>query len=128
MPAKELLKLAAAMARGRQAMALGHSKEAAARFSEAAAIEDGIPYQEPPYWYHPVRQSLGAAQFALGDYAGAQASFKSALTRWPGNGWALYGLAQSERALRRRVEAAAAEEALKRAWLGDPAWLRMERL
>ncbi len=42
--------------------------------------------------------------------------------------WVLYGLAASERALGRRAKAAAADAALKKAWSGNPAWLRMERL
>ena len=46
----------------------------------------------------------------------------------PNNGWALYGLAETEQALGHRPEAAAALAALNRAWLGDQAWLRMDRL
>jgi tetratricopeptide (TPR) repeat protein len=39
-----------------------------------------------------------------------------------------YGLAETENALGHRPEAAAALSALNRAWLGDQAWLRMDRL
>ena len=51
-----------------------------------------------------------------------------ALAKAPNNGWALYGLAASERALGRRTHAAAAQLTLGRACSGDPRWLRMERL
>jgi hypothetical protein len=52
----------------------------------------------------------------------------AALVRSPNNGWALYGLAQTELALGRRQQAAAAQASLERAWLGSPKWLRMDRL
>jgi tetratricopeptide (TPR) repeat protein len=83
---------------------------------------------EPPYWYYPVRQSLGAAFYRAGRYDDAAQAFTAALAQSPNNGWALWGLAASERAAGRTLQAAAADAALKRAWLGDPRWLRMDRL
>ena len=83
---------------------------------------------EPPYWYYPVRQSLGAALYRAGRHEEARAAFRAALARSPNNGWVLYGLAETERALGHRPEAAAADAALGRAWLGDRRWLRMDRL
>ena len=83
---------------------------------------------EPPWWYYPVQQSLGAALYRAGRYGEAQQAFTAALAKYPGNGWALYGLAASEQKLGRRAQAAAATAALNRAWMGDPKWLRMERL
>ena len=52
----------------------------------------------------------------------------AALVRAPANGWALYGLAEAERALGNEVEAAAADAALERVWLGADNWLNMDRL
>ena len=75
---------------------------------------------EPPWWYYPVRQSLGAALYRAGRYDEAREAFTAALAKAPNNGWALYGLAASERALGRRAQAAAARMALGRAWSGDP--------
>jgi tetratricopeptide (TPR) repeat protein len=83
---------------------------------------------EPPFWYYPVGQSLGAALYKAGKYDEAREAFTAALARSPNNGWALYGLASSERALGRPAQAAAAQMALGRAWSGDPRWLKMERL
>ena len=99
-----------------------------ALYKQAIAIEDKLPYMEPPFWYYPVRQSLGAALYRAGRYDEAREAFTAALARSPNNGWALYGLASSERALGRREFAAAADAALNRAWLGNPKWLRMDRL
>lgn len=127
-PAPDLLSLAEAVARGRFAHAQGRFDEAADHYREAITLERKIPYQEPAYWYYPVSQSLGAALFQAGRYEEASQAFHTALKQTPQNGWALYGLAESENALGHQREAAAARMAFKGAWLGDPSWLRMERL
>lgn len=128
MPAPDLLALAKAVARGRFASLSGRHAEAATHYRAAIAIEEKIPYQEPPYWYYPVRQSLGAALYLAGRYGEASHAFREALTQAPHNGWALYGLARSEDAQGHRMEAAAARQAFSRAWIGPTDWLRMERL
>ena len=102
--------------------------EAAQHYREAAELERKIPYMEPPYWYYPVQQSLGAALFRAGKYEEAREAFVTALAHSPNNGWVLYGLAASEKALGRPAQAAAAQAALARAWMGNPGWLRMDRL
>lgn len=127
-PAPDLLLLAEAVARGRFAHASGQFKEAADHYREAMVLERKMPYQEPSYWYYPVSQSLGAALYADGQYEQARDAFQVALNQTPHNGWALYGLAQSEAALGHKSEASAARQAFEQAWLGDRAWLRMERL
>jgi tetratricopeptide (TPR) repeat protein len=127
-PAPDLLALAEAAARGRFAFARG-DYESAARFYRAAMKHEGqIPYQEPAYWYYPVSQSLGAALYRARHFAEASQAFRAALAQTPHNGWALYGLAQSEQAQGHAPEAAAARRALSRAWLGERSWLKMERL
>ncbi len=127
-PAPDLIRLAGMVARGRFAAARGRHLQAAGHYRQAIAVEDRIPYMEPPYWYYPVRQSLGAALYRAGRYGEAQQAFLAALAKAPNNGWALYGLAQSEQALGHRAQAAAARLALARAWSGNPKWLRMEKL
>lgn len=127
-PAPDLIQLAQHVARGRLASANGRHGQAADHYRRAVTIEDRIPYMEPPWWYYPVRQSLGGALYRAGRYGEARQAFTAALAKAPNNGWALYGLAASERALGRGARAAAAQMALGRAWSGDPRWLRMERL
>ncbi len=127
-PAPDLLQLAETVARGRFASSTGRLGDAVRLFREATVIEQRIPYMEPPYWYFPVHQSLGAALYRSGKYREAQEAFTAALARYPNNGWALYGLAASERALGNRARAAATQVALNRSWMGDPRWLKMERL
>jgi tetratricopeptide (TPR) repeat protein len=127
-PASDLLRLAETVARARWAGANGRLAEAARLYREGARIEQSIPYMEPPYWYYPVHQSLGATLYRAGRYREAREAFETALSQSPNNGWVLYGLSASERALGRRAEASMADAALKKAWSGDPAWLRMDRL
>jgi predicted Zn-dependent protease len=47
---------------------------------------------EPPFWYYPVQQSLGASLLAQGKSEEAAAAFRAALQRAPNNGWAAAGL------------------------------------
>ncbi|OYU33646.1 hypothetical protein [Novosphingobium sp. PASSN1] len=127
-PGTDLIHLAQHAMRGRLAYAQGDFAAAAEHYRKAQAIEGTIPYQEPPYWYYPIGQSLGAALLAGGKAAEARDAFHQALLAAPGNGWALWGLAQAERALGHDLEARAAEAALERAWLGDRQLLRLDRL
>jgi tetratricopeptide (TPR) repeat protein len=127
-PAPDLLQLAEMIARGRWAYASGNYEDAIRLYREAVAIEGKVPYMEPPYWYYPVNQSLGAALFRAGRYDEARDAFTAALAQLPNDGWALYGLAASERKLGRPLQAAAAQLALDKAWMGNRAWLRWDRL
>ena len=127
-PAPDLLQLAEHVARGRLAMAQRNPRAAARHYQAAITIEDRIPYMEPPYWYFPVRQSLGAAQLAMGDAAAARQTFLETLARSPNNGWALYGLAEAQRRLGETVGRRSSLAALQRAWLGRPGDLRLARL
>jgi len=127
-PAPDLLSLAENVARGRLAYAERRYDDAVRHYRAAISIEAKVPYQEPSYWYYPVSQSLGAALFQARRYDEASQAFRAALAQTPRNGWALYGLAASEQAQGHALQAAAARQALQHAWLGDKAWLRMDRL
>ena len=96
--------------------ARGDHAAAVAALREAVAIEDGIPYDEPPGWHAPVRHSLGAILLAAGRAAEAEAVYREELRRNPGNGWSLFGLAESLRAQRRGGEADEIERRLAEAW------------
>ena len=127
-PAPDLLQLAETSARARWAYASGRYGDAVKLYQDAAAIESKITYMEPPWWFYPVSQSLGAALYRAGRYDDAKAAFMTALAHSPNNGWALFGLAQTEQALGNKAEAAATRAALQKAWMGNPAWLKMDRL
>lgn len=127
-PGPDLLRIAELVAEARLASAFGENQRAVTLLRQAVAIEDTIPYMEPPFWYYPVRQSLGAALYAIGDQKGARQAFLEALAQTPNNGWALYGLMTTQRAMGDTAGAQATEAAFTRAWAGNPRWLDMTRL
>ena len=98
------------------AAAGGDHEAAVAALREAVAIEDGIPYDEPPGWHAPVRHSLGAVLLQAGRAAEAEQVSREDLRRNPDNGWALFGLAQSLQAQGRAAEAETARSSFSAAW------------
>src|SRR5690606_41196489 len=96
--------------------------------SSDLAIQDSLPYMEPPYWYYPVRQSLGAVLLRMGDAPGAARVFEETLARVPNNGWALYGLQQTYRQLENLERLARVTRRLEEAWFADLAELDLKRL
>ena len=65
-PAQDVLALARTVIEARVAQRQGDKAAAIERFERAAALQDGLPYMEPPYWYYPVRQSLAVALMQAG--------------------------------------------------------------
>jgi len=115
-PANSLLDIAALVLEGEISAARGQLAAATDSLSRAVALEDGLPYNEPPFWFHPVRHSLGAVQLAAGDAAGAEATYRQDLAIMRDNGWALLGLSQALQAQGRSAEAQAARARFDAAW------------
>jgi len=127
-PAREVMRLARAVIEGRVAQAQGNLTTALARFEEAAALQDALPYTEPPYWYYPVRQTLAATLLQAGRLAEAEDQFQRALKRAPANGWSYYGLAQLYKARGDAAAAARAKAELAKTWVGDRELLQISKL
>jgi len=98
------------------ALAGGDHDAAVAALREAVAIEDRIPYDEPPGWHAPVRQTLGVVLLAANQPAEAEAVYREELRRNPSNGWSLQGLSDSLRAQKKSREAAQAGQQQALAW------------
>jgi predicted Zn-dependent protease len=111
-----MLLLAAETLAGEIAARGGDTATAATHFAQAVKIQDGHWFTEPPPWYYPVRQSLGAALLAGGRAAEAEAVYREDLARNPENGWSLFGLAQSLRAQGKTAEASQVDARFRRAW------------
>ena len=120
-PAPDVIELARHVVLGRIAQSSGDWAQARVEFEQAVALEDKLAYSEPPYWYYPVRQSLGAVLLAAGKADEAVAVFRQSLLRAPNNGWALHGLAASYERLGQKDAAATARRQFAEAWLGPEA-------
>jgi tetratricopeptide (TPR) repeat protein len=127
-PADQLLQIARHVVQGRIAQHNGDDAAAIEEFKQAAALEDGMPYMEPPYWYYPVRQSLGAALLKAGRAEEAAAAFQASLKAAPNNGWAIYGLIEAQKKLGDEAGAKASEAALAKAWIGPRELLDLSKL
>ena len=97
-------------------MRAGRHEEAVQSFRSAVAQEDSLHYDEPPAWYYPVRQSLGAALLKAGKPADAEAVYRADLKRYPDNGWSLCGLAEALNARGRVTEGLKVKKRFARAW------------
>jgi len=127
-PAPEVLAIAREVLAARMAQSRGDLVAAAAAFERAAARQEGLNYMEPPYWYYPIRQSLGAVLLAAGKVDDAERAFQAALQRAPNNGWAIYGLIEVAKARGDGVGQKEQEARLARTWIGDRDLLDLKRL
>ncbi len=127
-PAKEILQIARHVVQARIHLAAGDAAAAAAAYREAVALEDLLAYSEPPYWYYPIRQSLGAALLIAGNTAEAESAFRESLARVPNNGWALFGLRELYARRGEPQKAAALDRQLEKAWAGERSQLKLDRL
>jgi tetratricopeptide (TPR) repeat protein len=115
-PAKSLIGIAKSLLRGEISFRSSAMAAAVTSFEEAVAMQDALPYTEPPFWYYPTRQSLGAALLADGRAAEAQLVFEADLEQYPMNGWSLYGLTEALNAQGRTAPAEAARQRFETVW------------
>ncbi|MHC4147088.1 MAG: tetratricopeptide repeat protein, partial [Planctomycetota bacterium] len=80
---------------GEIALQKGEWAKAVRNLEAAIAIEDGLAFREPPQWLQPTRHTLGAVYLKSGQYDHAERVYRADLTKWPNNGWSLYGLSRA---------------------------------
>jgi tetratricopeptide (TPR) repeat protein len=115
-PASALLAIADALLLGEIAQAQGDLTTAIQRFTDAVALQDALPYTEPPFWYYPTRQSLGVSLLRAERFTEAEAVYRRDLEDYPRNGWSLFGLIQSLEAQGRTAEAEAVRAQFNQVW------------
>lgn len=113
---RDMLELASQILGAEIAARGGAPDQAVPALLEAVARQDGHWFTEPPPWYFPVRQALGAVLLQAGRAAEAEAVYRDDLKWNPGNGWSLFGLAQSQRAQHKSGAAAETERRFRAAW------------
>jgi tetratricopeptide (TPR) repeat protein len=123
----DLLGMAEGTLAGEILAAGGDWQGAVAALRDAAALEDGLAYDEPEPWFIPVRHVLGAVLLEAGRPAEAEAVYREQLQTHPENGWSLFGLAQALRDQGRDFEAEEVDARLERAWARSDTWLRGSR-
>ena len=89
---------------------------AIAAWTNAAAAVDRVAYDEPPVWFYPVRESLGAVLLRAGRPADAERVFREDLVRHPRNARSLLGLHQALVQQKKDADAAWVDTQFREAW------------
>jgi tetratricopeptide (TPR) repeat protein len=125
---KDILKIAENILGAKIAIAKKDTAGAISKLREAVAIQDKLKYGEPPDWFYPVRENLGAALLLSGDAAGAEKVFREDLDRNPRNPRSLWGLRQSLLQQKRDYDAGFVQKQFETSWKGGAQALKLEDL
>ena len=126
--AKDIMKIAADVLGANVAIAKKDNDRAIALLREAVAVQDTLKYGEPPDWFFPVRESLGAILLMNGDADGAEKVFREDLDRNPRNPRSLFGLREALTRQKRDYDAGFVQKQFEMSWKGDAAALKLEDL
>ena len=128
LPAELLGDIAMEVLAARIAQASGDGKTAIEHYETAVGYQDALPYTEPPFWYYPIRQSLGAALLLDGQHAAARRVFQQSLANQPNNAWAIYGLMKTYEAENDQTGHDATKVHFEKAWLGPDTEIDLSRI
>lgn len=115
---KDILKIAENVLGAKISLAKNDGKAAVSQLREAVAVQDALKYDEPPDWFYPVRESLGAVLLQNGDAAGAEDVFRADLSRNRRNPRSLFGLEQALKAQGKTYDAAFVKKQFDASWKG----------
>ena len=90
--------------------------------------EDTLNYGEPPEWFYPVRESLGAALLLNGQAERAEAVFRADLEQYPRNPRSLFGLLKSLEAQKKSSNQDEVRREFEAAWKNADATLTLKDL
>jgi tetratricopeptide (TPR) repeat protein len=114
--AKDVLTIATNVLGAKIALAKHDSAHAISQLRRAIAVQDGLKYDEPPDWFYPVRESLGAVLLLNGNAAEAEKAFREDLERNPRNPRSLFGLSEALRAQNRAYDAQFVDKQFQSNW------------
>jgi tetratricopeptide (TPR) repeat protein len=114
--AQAFLDLAESVLDARIAAAKGDHEQAIKCWKKAVEIQDGLYYGEPPEWFYPVRESLGAALLLNGQPSRAEAVLRADLEQYPRNPRSLFGLLKALRAQKKDADEEEVQREFEAAW------------
>jgi tetratricopeptide (TPR) repeat protein len=114
--ASSILALARLVLDARLAWAREARAESLGLWMKAVAAADRIAYDEPPVWFYPMRESLGAVLLETGRLPDAERVFREDLVRHPRNPRSLFGLHESLVKQGRTADAAWIKAAFDEVW------------
>lgn len=116
---KDVLTIAANVLGAKIALAKHDSANAIAQLRKAIAVQDTLKYDEPPDWFYPVRESLGAVLLMNGNAPEAEKVFREDLERNPRNPRSLFGLGEALRAQNRAYDAQFVDKQFQSSWKSE---------
>ncbi|HMC31960.1 MAG TPA: hypothetical protein VKL99_14085, partial [Candidatus Angelobacter sp.] len=125
---KDVLTIAENVLGAKIALAKHDSANAISMLRRAVAIQDKLKYDEPPDWFYPVRESLGAVLLLNGNAAEAEKVFREDLERNPRNPRSLFGLSEALRAQDRAYDAQFVDKQFQTNWKGGETKLKIADL
>ena len=122
----ERARVASSALDARIATARGEHDRAIKFWQQAVAAADQLPYDEPPVWFYPVRESLGASLLAAGRAADAERVFRDDLVKHPRNARSLFGLQAALTKQGKDADAAWVQREFNEAWKNADTKLTLE--
>ena len=126
--AKDIMLIAKDVLGAKIAVAKKDNSGAIGMLREAVAIQDTLKYGEPPDWFFPVRESLGATLLMSGDAAAAEKVFRDDLDRNLRNPRSLWGLHQALLQQKRDYDAGFIKKQFEASWKGGSQALKIDDL
>jgi len=94
----------------------GDHKSEVASWRAAVQLQDHLYYGEPPEWFYPVRESLGAVLMLNGQAREAEAVFRADPEQYPRNPRSLFGLWKSLEAQQKTSNVESVRREFETAW------------
>jgi len=111
-----LMRIAVEVLAGELAAGRGNYDLAIQHLQSGVQLQDALNYDEPPPWFYPVRESLGAILLQADRPVEAEQVYRDDLAHYPANGWSLYGLQQALTVQGKTDEAAEVAARFATAW------------
>lgn len=123
-----LIKIAFEVSTGELEAKMKNFDLAISHLKKSVELEDQLRYDEPPTWFYPCRQNLGAVLIDAGKFEEAQLVYEENLSEVPNNGWGLFGLYQALLKQGKTEQAAEVEKNFNEAWKYSDIQLKSSRI